>query len=706
MLGLSQTGNQGLKTVGSPWRCWSPTAVRWVAAVVSVAAAAFVTLWLREAFQSTPNALFFCAIILSSRFGGLGPGLLAGVLSVLAIKYYSTPPLHTLAISINELPRFVVFLAAAVFISWVSGQQKQAEKALRKAHDDLERKVQARTVEFRKTNQELQAEVAERKRAETELRRTQTYLSEGQRLSHTGSWAWNVKTKENAFWSKEHFRIYGFDPETAGGDYRAARERIHPDDARMFDAALERAIRERSDFELHHRIILPGGVVRHIHALGHPVFDDSHELVEFIGTAMDITERKQSEALLSSEKRTLEMIARGAPLGDVLNDLCDAIDEQSSGSFSTVLSLDPEDQRLWPVAGPRIPQGWTEAVSPLVIGPCAGSCGTAAFRRETVVVSDIATDPLWAEFRATALSYGLKACWSKPVISTTGVVLGTFATYYDEVRTPDDRDLRLIERATHIAQIAIERDRTQDSLRKSQANLAHVTRVTTMGELTASIAHEVNQPLAGVVTNANACIRWLAGDSPDLHEAREALRRIVRDGNRASDVIGRIRGLLKKGEPARTRLDINPVIQETIELVRGEVLQRKVSLQTELAAGLPLVSADRVQLQQVLLNLITNALDALRLVKDRPRFLRIRTDKPDARAVRVAVQDTGVGVDPQQAEHLFQAFFTTKSNGLGMGLSISRSIVEAHGGRLWATPNDGPGVTFQFTLPVEEGAAG
>ena len=326
MLGLSQTGSQGSETVGWRWRVWPPRAVRWVVAVVSVAAAAFATLWLREAFQSTPNALFFCAIIFSSWFGGLGPGILAGVLSVLAIKYYGTPPLHTLAISTNELPRFLVFLAAAVFISWVSGQQKQAEKALRKAHDELERKVQARTVELRKTNQELQAEVAERKRGETELRRTQTYLSEGQRLSHTGSWAWNVKTKENAFWSKEHFRIYGFDPETSSGDYRAARERVHPEDARMFDEAIERAIRERGDFELHHRIILPGGVVRHIHALGHPVFDDSAELVEFIGTAMDITERKQSEALLSSEKRTLEMIARGAPLGDVLNDLCDAIE--------------------------------------------------------------------------------------------------------------------------------------------------------------------------------------------------------------------------------------------------------------------------------------------------------------------------------------------------------------------------------------------
>jgi signal transduction histidine kinase len=226
-----------------------------------------------------------------------------------------------------------------------------------------------------------------------------------------------------------------------------------------------------------------------------------------------------------------------------------------------------------------------------------------------------------------------------------------------------------------------------------------------VGELTASIAHEVNQPLAGVVTNANACLRWLAGASPDLDEARDALRRIVRDGNRASDVIARIRALLKKGEPARIRLDINQVIQEIIKLARGEMLQRKVTLQTELTAGLPLISADRVQLQQVLLNLITNALDALSAAKDRPRLLRLRTDKPDSRTVRVAVEDTGVGVDPLQAERLFEAFFTTKPNGLGMGLSISRSIVEAHGGRLWATPNDGPGVTFQFTLPVENGGA-
>ena len=249
----------------------------------------------------------------------------------------------------------------------------------------------------------------------------------------------------------------------------------------------------------------------------------------------------------------------------------------------------------------------------------------------------------------------------------------------------------------------VERNQAQDALHKAQTELGHMMRLTTMGELTASIAHEVNQPLAGVVTNANASLRWLAGPSPDLNEAREALRRIVRDGNRASDVIARIRTLLKKGETDRSRLDVNLVIDEMVELTRREVLQRNVSLKTELSANLPLITADRVQLQQVLLNLIMNAAEAMSENKDRPRLLSIRSEYVQPSAVRVAVKDTGVGIDSQEVERLFNAFYTTKTNGLGMGLSICRSIVEAHGGRLWATPNDGPGATFQFTLPVENG---
>jgi signal transduction histidine kinase len=320
-------------------------------------------------------------------------------------------------------------------------------------------------------------------------------------------------------------------------------------------------------------------------------------------------------------------------------------------------------------------------------------------------------DPRFLPWREQARGHGLRSSAALP-IRAEGQTIGAVLVYADEPEAFDAKETDLLQQATNdlahgilLYRSKVERTRTEEALERTQAELTRVARATTVGELTASIAHEVNQPLAGVVTNANACLRWLAGASPDLDEARDALRRIVRDGNRASDVIARIRALLKKGEPARIRLDINQVIQEIIKLARGEMLQRKVTLQTELTAGLPLISADRVQLQQVLLNLITNALDALSAAKDRPRLLRLRTDKPDSRTVRVAVEDTGVGVDPLQAERLFEAFFTTKPNGLGMGLSISRSIVEAHGGRLWATPNDGPGVTFQFTLPVENGGA-
>jgi PAS domain S-box-containing protein len=236
------------------------------------------------------------------------------------------------------------------------------------------------------------------------------------------------------------------------------------------------------------------------------------------------------------------------------------------------------------------------------------------------------------------------------------------------------------------------------SLREAQTELAHVSRVTTMGELAASIAHEVNQPLAGIVTNANAGLRWLAGDSPNINEAREAIRRIIRDGNRASDVIARIRALFEKACTTKEQLDINAAIEEVVILTQSEARRNQVALRMELAADLPPVKGDRVQLQQVIMNLILNAIEAMSTVEGRARELVIKTQRGDDTEVQVAVQDSGIGFDPQSAERLFDAFHTTKPGGLGMGLSISRSIVETHGGRLWAVSNDGPGATFQFTL--------
>jgi PAS domain S-box-containing protein len=377
----------------------------------------------------------------------------------------------------------------------------------------------------------LREQLTERRRAEEELRRSEAYLAEGQRISHTGSWGWNVDTGE-LFWSQEHFRIFGFDPETARPSYSMFLEKIHPQDRLFVEQTVDRAVREGSDLEMDYQLVLTDGSTKYLQSLGHPVIRESGGPVEFIGTVMDVTERKRAE----------------------------------------------------------------------------------------------------------------------------------------------------------------------EALRDAQAELAHVTRVTTMGELTASIAHEINQPLAAVVTNANACLRWLAGPIPNLGEAREALARITRDGKRASDVIGRIRALVKKSSTEKASLDLNEAIQEVVVLVQSEIQKSGVTLQMELAIDLPQILGNRVQLQQVILNLVMNGIEAMSGVTDRSRELLIKSSQHESDKVLVAVQDCGVGIDSQNIEKVFDAFYTTKSQGMGMGLAISRSIVENHGGQLRAVPNQGPGATFQFTL--------
>jgi PAS domain S-box-containing protein len=244
-----------------------------------------------------------------------------------------------------------------------------------------------------------------------------------------------------------------------------------------------------------------------------------------------------------------------------------------------------------------------------------------------------------------------------------------------------------------------ERNRTQEALQQAQAELAHVTRLTTLGELTASIAHEVNQPLAAIVTNGEACLRWLGYDPPQLGEVRSGLESMIRDGVRASEVVWGLRALSKKTDPQRIRLSLNDVIDQVILLVQREVLNHRVSLRLELARASPLVLGDRVQLQQVTMNLLINGIQAMAAVTDRPRELLVRSQQGEGDHVLIEVQDTGVGIAPENMSQLFNAFFTTKQNGMGMGLSICRSIIEAHGGRIWASGNAGPGATFHFTLP-------
>ena len=378
-------------------------------------------------------------------------------------------------------------------------------------------------------------DTTETKRAEEALRRSESYLAEAQRLTHTGSWSWRVVGKDAVHLSEEWYRIYGFDPEEGLSAWEKRRQRMHPEDQVKWQGVIERAIVEKSDYEVEHRILLPDGTVKYTQTVGHPVLNASGDVVQFVGTMMDVTERKRAEE---------------------------------------------------------------------------------------------------------------------------------------------------------------ERER----LRHAHADLARVNRVTMMGELTASLAHEVNQPIAAAVTSANSCIHWLAGDVPNLDKARAAALRIVKDGTRAAEIISRIRLLFQKGTPQWELVDVNEVIEEMIVLLRGETTQYAISVRTELAADLPQVMGDRVQLQQVMMNLMINGIDAMKVV-DGTRELVIGSQRTENDQLQVSVSDTGVGLPPEQLDKIFDAFFTTKPHGTGMGLRICRSIVEAHGGRLWAANNSRRGASFYVSLP-------
>jgi PAS domain S-box-containing protein len=369
---------------------------------------------------------------------------------------------------------------------------------------------------------------------EEKLQRSEAYLAEAQRLTHTGSWAWRVAGREALHLSEEWYRIYGFDPENGPPAFEQLVQRTHPEDRAKWQGALDRAIAEKSDYEAEFRILLPDGSAKHIHTVGHPVLNASGDLAQFVGSSTDITQRKLAE----------------------------------------------------------------------------------------------------------------------------------------------------------------------EALRQAQVDLAHVSRVTTMGELTASLAHEVNQPIAAAVTDANTCLRWLTRDQPDLEEAREAASRMAKDATRAADIISRIRLLFKKVSPQRELVDVNEVVREMIVLLRSEATRYSISIRTQLALDLPQVMGDRVQLQQVLMNLLLNSIDAMKDV-DTTRELIINSQPAKNGQVMVLVSDTGVGLPPHQAEQIFNAFFTTKPNGTGMGLRISRSIIESHGGRLWAANNSPRGASFCFTLPTK-----
>ena len=481
------------------------------------------------------------------------------------------------------------------------------------------------------------------------LRESERRLEEAQRLAHVGYWERDVETGASV-WSDETYRVFGLVPQERNVPLAELFELVHPEDRPLFVAATT-ALRGGRPYELEYRVLRPNGDVRFVHAQGDLRADDSGRARRMFGTVQDVTDRKRAEYLAAqvfeSSPDRVAIIGRDYRLRQV----------------------NPVFERFWNVP---------------------------AARALSMTVADIVGEEMFEE----TFKPHLDRCFAGEDVTFAAWLHYRFGRRYVAITyTPLRPSSERVE-----ASLMISRDLTDhmvavETLQKAQAELAHVTRVTSLGELAASIAHEVKQPLAAVVAEADACRNWLATPNPPLDVVREALDAIVADGHRAGDVIQRIRQLATKTDPQREAVAINDLIGDMLPLLRPEVHRHDVSLRLDLAPNLRPVHGDRVQLQQVLINLVMNGMEAMTTISDRPREMIIRS-RPHDTGVLVAVEDAGVGLDETSMTRLFDAFFTTKPGGLGMGLSISRSMIEAHGGRLWATTNTKHGATFHFTVPA------
>jgi len=491
---------------------------------------------------------------------------------------------------------------------------------------------------------------------EEKLRRSEEYLAEAQRLTHTGSWAWRVAGRDAVHLSEEWYRIYGFDPENGPPSFEERLQRNHPEDRARWKEAIDRAIAEKSEYEVEFRILLPDGTVKHIHTVGHPVLNASGDLVQFVGSSTDVTERKRAEQATRLLAAIVES-SHDAIVSKTLNGVITSWNKGAERLFGYAAE-EAVGQNITLIIPPERRDEERTIIEQLTRGERVDHFETVRMRKD-----------------GSLLDVSLTI---SPMKDASGRVVG----------------------ASKLARDITERKRAEEALHQAQTDLAHASRLTTMGEFTASLAHEVKQPIAAAVTDANTCVRWITRDEPDLKEAREAAWRVAKDAERATEIINRLRLLFKKGTPQRELVDVNDVAREMIVLLGDEALRHSISVRTELAEDLPRVIGDRVQLQQVLMNLIVNGVDAMHGV-DGPRELIIKSQPAENNELVLSVSDSGVGLPRQQADQIFNAFFTTKTHGTGMGLRISRSIIESHGGRLWAADNSPRGACFCFTLPTK-----
>lgn len=709
-----------------------------------------------------PASCFFLAVIVSSLFGGKGPGLFAVGLSALAFDYFFLPPRFQLFMDYSSFLRFGPFLGANLLIAALVEARRRVERARRKIAAQVER--------------------------------SESYLAEAQKLSRSGSWASVSDRLEPTYWSAEMFRIVGLPPSENPPPLKEVAALFPPEAwarmTEMFQAARVNKATLDGEFPL-----LPRhGLECTVRIVGHPVLGASGEILEFVGTAIDITEQREARALLQcafdeikgSEDRlrliidtipTLAWSTRPDGMADFFNqrwlDYTGLSAEQALNSRWRV-AIHPDDLNsllgYWQSLIASGEPGETEARlrrfdaeyrwflfrgCPFrdASGQVVKWYGTntdiedrkraeeSLGQRERDLTMIIETMPglVWCaaangelnyvnrrilDYIGTNLEALAQAGWLNFLHPDD--VQPTIRAWTHAVETGESHDVQYRLRGFDgtyrwfhvLGQPACDADghRTrwyglliniddrknmEEALRNTQARLSRAAQTATVGELSASIAHEINQPLAAVVANGHACLRWLSTQPPNLAKAHEAAERIVRDGKDAGEIIRRIRALFRRASLEKTALDVNEIIAEVLRLTRSELVRRGVAVETELEQDLPCVEGDRVQLQQLLLNLLVNGMEAMEGVANQPKKIFIRSKPQAGEGVLVEVRDCGPGLtEPDKA---FEAFYTTKESGLGMGLAICRSIVEAHQGRLWAESADGAGATFRFTLPNHAG---
>jgi PAS domain S-box-containing protein len=495
-------------------------------------------------------------------------------------------------------------------------------------------------------------EKSDRKKAEEALRRSEMYLAEAQRLSCTGSFGWDVLSGE-IYWSDETYRIFECEP-TTKPTVRLVIDRTHPDDRMHLRQVIDRAAVERSGFNAEHRLLMANGSVKYLRVVARRARGEYPESVLFIGAITDITENKRADQTLREQ-------------ANLLNLTHDAIFVRDIDGVITYWNRGAEEL-----------YGWTPTQAEGKIA-----------RELLQTVSPIPREQIMAELLSSGRWEG---------------ELGRTKKDGSQVVVASRWSLQRDARGTAVAALETDNDITEykraeeerERLRQLEADLARINRVSMMGELAGSLGHEINQPIAAAIINARTCLRWLQREPPEIEEARQTAARIANDLDRTAAIIERNRSLFRRGTPQRELVDLNEIIRQMVALLHDAANHHSISIRIDLDAALPATIADRVQLQQVLMNLMLNGIEAM---KDESGELSVTSKRAEDDQLLIVIRDSGIGLPGEEPERIFEAFFTTKPQGTGMGLSISRRVIESHGGRLWASPNAGRGATFQFTLP-------